>query len=130
MPSHRGGVSYSQNELVKQKLWLTSNFNFSLDKFKGDPMLKNTKIEAFTVKQSIMSNPIGRMLETHKYGGSVETLHLPEHVSDVTFGPDGTSMAVAGERGVYLVPAPGKDAVLLGRHDRFVEDVDFSPRGD
>jgi phage tail-like protein len=71
--SHRGGVNYSQNELLKQKLWLTSNFNFSLDKFKGDPMLKNAKIEAFTLKQSIMANPIGRMLETHKYGGNIET---------------------------------------------------------
>jgi len=74
--SHRGGVTYAQNELAKQKLWLTSNFNFSLERFKGDPSLKHAKIEAFTIKQSVMANPIGRMLETHKYAGSVETPNL------------------------------------------------------
>ena len=71
--SHRGGVSYAQNELVKQKRWLTCNFNFALDRFKGDASLKNAKVEGFTFKQAVMANPIGRMLETHKYAGSVET---------------------------------------------------------
>jgi phage tail-like protein len=74
--SHRGGVSYAQNELSKQKRWLTSNFNFALDRFKGDASLKNSKIEGFTIKQAVMANPIGRMLETHKYAGSVETPNI------------------------------------------------------
>jgi len=74
--SHRGGVSYKKDELTKQKLWLTSNFNFSLERFKGDESLKNAKIEAFTIKQNVVSNPIGRMLETHKYSGLVETPNI------------------------------------------------------
>jgi phage tail-like protein len=68
----RGNVSYGQNELAKQKMWLTSNFQFTLDRFKNDNSLRHAKIEAFNIKQAIMSNPIGRMLETHKYAGSVE----------------------------------------------------------
>jgi phage tail-like protein len=71
--SSRGQVSYGQNELKKQKLWLTSNFVFGLDRFKGDESLRHAKIEAFSIKQAILNNPIGRMLETHKYGGGVET---------------------------------------------------------
>src|SRR5262249_28753645 len=32
--------------------------------------------EGFTIKQAISTNPIGRMLETHKYAGLVETPNL------------------------------------------------------
>jgi phage tail-like protein len=74
--SHRGGVTYKQGELPKQKLWLTSNFNFSLDRFQGDASLKNAKVEAFTVKQNVVPNPIGYMLETQKYSGLVETPNI------------------------------------------------------
>ena len=68
----RGSVSYGHDELSKQKMWLCSNFNFSLDRFKGDVSLKNAKLEAFTIKQGIMMNPIGRHLGTHKYAGRLE----------------------------------------------------------
>jgi phage tail-like protein len=68
----RGSVSYGHDELAKQKLWLCSNFNFSLDRFKGDTSLKNAKLEGFTLKQGIMMNPIGRHLDTHKYAGRLE----------------------------------------------------------
>jgi hypothetical protein len=68
-----GSASYGQNEMQKQKMWLCNNFVFSLDRFKGDEELRHSKVEAFSVKQSIMQAPIGRMLETHKYGGGLET---------------------------------------------------------
>lgn len=74
--THRGGVSYGQGEMEKQKMWLCNNFNFSLDRFKGDPSLMNAKIEGFTIKQGINANPIGRMLETQKYAGLVETPNI------------------------------------------------------
>jgi len=81
----RGGVSYGQNELAKQKLWLCNNFNFSLDRFKGDVSLRNAKIEAFAIKQGIMLNPIGRHLDTHKYAARMEkpTLQISLPQSDV-----------------------------------------------
>ena len=53
-------------------MWLCSNFNFGLDRFKGDPTLRNAKIEAFAIKQGIMASPIGRSLITQKHPGRVE----------------------------------------------------------
>ncbi len=68
----RPSPSYGQNELPKQKLWLTSNFMFSLDRFKGDPSLRTSKIEPFSIKQNTMASPIGYMLHTRKFAGLVE----------------------------------------------------------
>lgn len=62
----------AQDQLSKQKRWLTSNFRFELDRFKGDPSLRSAKIEAFTVKQNIIQNPIGYDLETRKEPGRLE----------------------------------------------------------
>jgi phage tail-like protein len=74
--SHRGNPSYGNDAVKKQKLWLCNNFNFSLERFKGDPALMNAKIEGFTIKHAVNANPIGRMLETHKYAGLVETPNI------------------------------------------------------
>ena len=73
-----GGEAPAQ--MTKQKLWLTSNFRFELDRFKGDPSLRNLKIEAFTVKQNIIPNPIGTDMDARKEVGRLE---LPQIV--VTF---------------------------------------------
>jgi hypothetical protein len=64
----------------KQKLWGPNQFSFSLDRFKGDESLLSCKVEAFTVKQNIIQNPIGFELETRKEIGRLE---LPNMV--VTF---------------------------------------------
>jgi phage tail-like protein len=60
------------NEAVKQKRWLASNFKFGLEKFKGDDSLRNAKIEAFTVKQNVINNPVGPELESRKEVGRLE----------------------------------------------------------
>jgi hypothetical protein len=65
-------ASWAQDELKKQKMWLTSNFRFSLDKFNGDPSLRNAKVDAFTVKQGIMTSPVGNSLVTFKEPGKIE----------------------------------------------------------
>ncbi|MDB4966227.1 MAG: hypothetical protein JWN44_1916 [Myxococcales bacterium] len=70
----------AQDQMAKQKLWLTNNFRFELERFKGDPALRNAKIEAFTVKQNVVSNPIGYEMDTRKEVGRLE---LPQIV--VTF---------------------------------------------
>jgi phage tail-like protein len=62
----------AQNEMQKQKMWLSSNFAFELDMFQGDPSLKSAKIEAFTVKQNVVSNPVGNRLDTPKYPSRLE----------------------------------------------------------
>lgn len=67
----------AQNQVSKQKLWLTSNFRFELDKFRGDPNLRNVKIEAFTVKQNVIANPVGNDLDTRREVGRLE---LPQIV--------------------------------------------------
>jgi WD40 repeat protein len=64
-------------------------------------------------------------------GGSAETWAMPDRVTAMAFSPDGARIAAAGlERGVYLLSGPDRAAVLLGRHERAVEDVAFSPTGD
>jgi phage tail-like protein len=68
------------DEAAKQKKWLSSNFRFELERFKGDESLRNIKLESFTVKQNVIDNPIGYELETRKEVGRLE---LPQLV--VTF---------------------------------------------
>jgi phage tail-like protein len=63
-------------EVVKQKMWLTSNFRFELERFKGDASLRNAKVEAFTVKQNIINNEIGHELTTRKEIGRLELPQL------------------------------------------------------
>jgi phage tail-like protein len=68
------------DEGPKQKRWLSNNFSFSLDRFKGDESLFSCKVEAFTIKQNIIQNPVGHEKVTRKEAGRLE---LPQIV--VTF---------------------------------------------
>ena len=70
----------AQDQMTKQKRWLTSNFRFSLDRFKGGDAMRNIKVEAFTVKQNIIDNPVGSEKWARKAVGRLE---LPQIV--VTF---------------------------------------------
>jgi len=77
---HKLSGSQAQDQMTKQKRWLTSNFRFSLDRFKGGDAMKSVKVEAFTVKQNVIDNPVG----TEKYSRKeVGRLELPQIV--VTF---------------------------------------------
>ena len=77
-------ASQAQNQMAKQKMWLSSNFRFELDKFKGDATLRNCKIDSFTVKQNVITNPIGTEMDTRREVGRLE---LPNLV--VTFPESG-----------------------------------------
>jgi len=77
---HKFSGGQAQDQMTKQKRWLTSNFRFSLDRFKGSDAMKSVKVEAFTVKQAIIDNPVG----TEKYSRKeVGRLELPQII--VTF---------------------------------------------
>jgi phage tail-like protein len=77
---HKFSGGQAQDQMTKQKRWLTSNFKFSLDRFKGSDAMRSVKVEAFTVKQAIIDNPVG----TEKYSRKeVGRLELPQLV--VTF---------------------------------------------
>jgi phage tail-like protein len=77
--------SQGNNEGTKQKMWMSNNFRFTLDRFKGDESLHNAKLEAFTVKQNIIQNPVGYELEARKEVGRLELPNLvvtfPESLS-------------------------------------------------
>ncbi len=64
--------SQANNEITKQKMWLTSNFSVNLEKFKGDDSLRKAKVEAFTVKQNVIVNNVGPELESRKEIGRLE----------------------------------------------------------
>jgi phage tail-like protein len=71
------GQNTAPNEAPKQKRWLTSNFRFELDRFKGDESLKTLSLQAFTVKQNVIPQNVGYELESRK---SVGRLELPQIV--------------------------------------------------
>ena len=80
-------LEQAQNELSKQKLWLTSNFRFQLDRFGDDASLRNAKIESFTVKQNVMVNPVGSELESRKEPGRVELPQLQVSFPESSVAP-------------------------------------------
>jgi phage tail-like protein len=75
------------NETPKQKRWLTSNFRFELDRFKGDESLQTLSVGDFTVKQNIIQQNVGYELETRKAVGRLElpqiTVSFPENKGDM-----------------------------------------------
>ncbi len=77
---HKLSGGQAQDQMTKQKRWLTSNFRFLLDRFKASDAMRSVKVEAFTVKQNIIDNPVG----SEKYARKeVGRLDLPQIV--VTF---------------------------------------------
>jgi len=94
--------SQGNNEATKQKMWMSNNFRFTLDRFKGDESLHNAKLEAFTVKQNVIQNPVGYELETRKEVGRLElpnlVLSFPESLAHGWF--DWYNIAIVqGNRG-------------------------------
>lgn len=80
---HKFSGSQAQDQMQKQKLWITSNFRFSLDRFKGADAMRSIKIEAFTVKQNIIDNPVGIEKYARREVGRLElpsiVVTFPEH---------------------------------------------------
>ncbi|MCU1280194.1 MAG: hypothetical protein JWM53_3740 [bacterium] len=70
----------AQDQMTKQKRWLTSNFRFRLDRFKNSDAMRSVKVEAFTVKQNVIDNAVGSEKWARKAVGRLE---LPQIV--VTF---------------------------------------------
>jgi phage tail-like protein len=66
------GEQDPKNEWEKQRLWLPSNFSFKVDKFGAGKKLPNAKVEAFTVKQNVITVPVGKELIAKKEPGRVE----------------------------------------------------------
>jgi phage tail-like protein len=89
-PSSKNGPinqpGYANKEPIQQKKWLSNNFSFSLDRFKGDEALHHAKIEAFTIKQNIIQNPVGNEKVARKEAGRLElpqlVVTLPENLAD------------------------------------------------
>jgi phage tail-like protein len=77
---HQMTGGQAQDQMTKQKRWLTSNFRFSLDRFKNSEAMRSVKVEAFTVKQNIIDNAVGSEMYARKAVGRLE---LPQIV--VTF---------------------------------------------
>jgi hypothetical protein len=80
--SKGGGGDISRPEgSEKQKLWTACNFVFEFDAFKG-AFRRVTKIEALTIKTSVIEHHVGGQLEPYKSGGRIDypniTITLPE----------------------------------------------------
>lgn len=69
---HKFSGSQAQDQMTKQKMWMSSNFKFSLDRFSDPNAMKSVKVEAFTVKQNIIENPVGTEKHARKEAGRLE----------------------------------------------------------
>ena len=69
---HKFSGSQAQDQTQKQKLWISSNFRFSLDRFKNADNMRTVKIEAFTVKQNVIDNAVGVEKYSRKEVGRLE----------------------------------------------------------
>lgn len=56
----------------KSKLWTQAFFRFKIDKIGDDASLRAAKIDAFTIKQGVINNPVGPELESRKEVGKLE----------------------------------------------------------
>jgi phage tail-like protein len=71
-PSGKLKQTWANEELTKQKMFLASNFQFSVDKFAGKADYRHAKVDAFTVKQGIMQSPVGDWWVNYKEPGKIE----------------------------------------------------------
>jgi len=81
-----GGQPGSPVDLTKQKLWIPANFRFRIDGFNGETMKWVQKVDALSVKQNIILNPVGKELYVRKEVGRIEfpniNFSLPENYVD------------------------------------------------
>jgi hypothetical protein len=68
--------------MSKQKRWIPANFQLSLENLSSEITRHVTKVDAMTIKQSIINNAIGWELYTRREPGRVDlptlSLHVPE----------------------------------------------------
>ena len=81
---HKFSGSQAQDQTTKMKMWTASNFTFALDRFKSsDAARSSVKIEAFSVKQNIIDNPVGLEKYARKEVGRLDlptiVVTFPEH---------------------------------------------------
>jgi phage tail-like protein len=69
---------------VKQKLWIPANFRFRIDGL-GDGMRWVQKVDALTIKQNIIMNPIGKEKYVRKEVGRIEYPNLSFYIPE-TYG--------------------------------------------
>ncbi len=69
---HSFSGSQAQDQMTKQKRWVSSNFKFSLDRFPDPNAMRSVKVEPFTVKQNIIDNPVGVEKHSRKEAGRLE----------------------------------------------------------
>jgi len=76
------------SDSVKQKKWLPSNFRLSIDGL-DEACSRVNKIEALTIKQKVIDNPVGEMRDYQKEPASLEVPNLvvtfPESHGDMFY---------------------------------------------
>lgn len=75
----------SNLQVTKQKMWVPQNFQFNLDAIPKEVTRHIVKLDAITVKQNIIVNPIGNELWPRKEVGRIEfptlSVYVPETYS-------------------------------------------------
>jgi phage tail-like protein len=66
-------INEAKDELTKQKQWLVSNFRVEIDRMKGkSKAYRYSKVESFSLKHNVITNPVGISREARKEVGKVE----------------------------------------------------------
>lgn len=76
------GADAPPSNPIKQKLWVPANFKFRIDGLSEESMRWVQKVDALTIKQNIILNPIGKEKFVRKEVGRIEypslSFYLPE----------------------------------------------------
>jgi len=65
----------NKDEWEKQRQWLPSMFTFRVDNFSPDKV-ETVKIDSFTIKQEVIDNPVGGLLQASKEPGRIDFPNL------------------------------------------------------
>jgi phage tail-like protein len=77
----------ARDEALKQKLWSTANFGFRVDGIWGGGIQRNTRVDAFCIRQHMLRHRAGNRLEADLYPGKLEYPNLvvsfgEEHINE------------------------------------------------
>jgi len=86
-PGNGARKDVGPGDVQKQKKQTPQNFNFNMEGFDRENTKRVVKIDAFTVKQNIINNPVGGLLYAPKEAGRVEYPTIAIYIPETYVGP-------------------------------------------
>lgn len=130
----RPGKLKGANDNRRQKLWQVSNFRLDIDQM---PCRRVSKVEALTIKQKVIENPLGDELYYQRQATAIDypnlVITLPEADAEPwykwhkSFVIDGNSGPGQEKTGTLTYLASDQKTVLFGIHFSNLGIIKFTP---